>query len=1029
MMIREKYLHGRPETIPAIFIFFLVCTLVQGATDLLNGTLQWRFVGPYRGGRVTTVTGVEGRPRIYYLGATGGGVWKTEDAGITWSCVSDGFFKTGSIGAIAVAPSDPNVVYAGTGEACLRNNLSSGDGVYRTVDAGRTWVNIGLKDSAQIGQIRVDPRDPNRVYVAAVGHPFGPSEQRGIFRSKDGGKSWEKILYVDENTGGVDLALDPSNPRIIYAAMWQVRRKPWGIFSGGPGSGLYKSTDAGDSWSRLSNGLPGGSMGRIGVAVSPVNPSRVWALVEAEQGGVYRSDDGGASWRLMNDGIQVRRRPYYYTHIIADTQDLNTVYVMSSPFLKSIDGGKTFQRMRTPHGDEHALWVAPEDHNRMINGNDGGANISFDGGKSWTKQDNQPTGQFYAVITDNQFPYRIYGAQQDSSTVSIASRTSSFGIDRTDWYSVGGGESGYIAPDPRDPNIVYAGSFWGVLTRYDHRTGQTRNIQVWPDPPAGEPGSKLKYRFQWTFPIILSPHNPDVMYVGANVVFKSEDQGQSWQVISPDLTRDDKEKEKHDRLASIYCTLSTLAESPLQKGVIWAGSDDGLVHVTRDGGKRWTDVTPAEMKPWTRVNLIEASPFSAGTAYVAAFRFQLDDSTPLLYKTTDFGKTWNLISRNILRGAFVRSVREDPRRRGLLFAATEKGVFYSPDDGQSWEDLNLNLPAVPVTDIRLKDSDVVISTQGRGFWVLDNITPLEQMTPEVASSGVHLFAPRAAYRMGRSRRWPAGQMGQNPPRGATIDFFLKSVPSGALKLEILDDRGHTVKTFSSAAQAPPGGLSVHAGVNRFIWDMRYPDAHGIKGGTHLFGGSLRGPVAVPGKYQLRLSVGSSTQTQSLEIRKDPRLSSTQADFQKQFDLLTQIDARLSTTHDAVNRILEIRPQLKEAEKRADEAGSPLRSNIASVGRDLDEVLQELVELRFTGVDDQMLLYPVKLNVRLAYLQGVVAGAESAPTDQAYAAFKDLSARLQTQLDRLDRIVKEEIPALNKQIKAQNLPAIVTGGTR
>jgi len=990
-------------------------------------TMRWRNIGPFRGGRVTTVAGVPGQPLVYYQGATGGGVWKTEDGGITWKNVSDGYFKTGSVGAVAVAPSDANVVYAGMGEACIRSNFSHGDGVYKSTDAGRTWTHLGLGDTRQIGRIRVHPQNPDLVYVAAVGHASGSNTERGLFRSKDGGKSWEKVLYKDDRTGAADVALDPANPRILYATLWPVKRTPWGVFSGGPHGGIYKSLDGGDTWNELSEGLPAGEKGRIGVAVSPVNPNRVWATVEAgkdnEDGGVFRSEDGGKTWQRVNQDMEVRRRPYYYAHIIADTKDLDTVYVLTKPILKSIDAGRAFAPMSVPHGDGHDLWIAPEDNQRLILGDDGGASISFDGGRSWSDLLNQPTGQFYAVVTDNQFPYRVYGAQQDNTTISIASRTAGAGIERTDWHPVGGGESGYIAPHPLDANTVFAGSYWALLTRYDHRTRETRNITPWPDTPMGRVGAELKYRFAWTFPILISPHDPATLYVGANVLFRSLDEGQSWEAMSSDLTRDDESKERDDRLTDFYCTISTLAESRVQKGVLWVGSDDGLVHLTRDGGKTWQNVTPQEMPSFCRVNIVEASPHDPATAYLAANRYLFDDYQPYIFKTSDYGKTWKKLVAGIPAGTFVRVVREDPERRGLLYAGTETGAHLSFDGGESWQSLQLNLPVVPITDLTVKDDDLVASTQGRAFWILDDLTPLRQMSDGVLSARLHLFKPGATYRFRSSgSRRPAAGVGQNPPAGAVFHYYLREKPTEGATLEILTAGGAPIRSFSGK-EIPAG-----KGLNRFDWDLRYPDARGLAGRTYLMGGSLRGPVAVPGTYRLRVSASGESSTQTFEIRKDPRLEATAEDLQKQFQLLMEIRDRLSQTHDAVNQIQSLVEQLDGVAERA--RAVPEAAAVVSEARKLKENLQavgkELYQARFTGIDDQLLLFPLKLNARLASLAGVVASADRAPTDAASAVFRELQALLDQQMERLKEITESDLAAFNRLAKEKGVPAVAIG---
>ena len=967
--------------------------------------MRWRSIGPSRGGRVTAVAGVVGQPLVYYFGGTGGGLWKTENAGITWAPVSDAAFKAGSVGAVTVAPSDPNIIYVGMGEACLRSNLSAGDGVYKSTDAGRTWTHLGLDDSSQIGRIAVHPRNPDIVYVAAVGHPYGPNTERGLFRSKDGGKTWEKVLYVNEKTGAVDISMDPSNPQVIYASTWQVLRTAWGIDSGGPGSGLYKTTDGGDHWTLLTNGLPASEKGKIGVSVSAANPSVVYAVVPAgtdhEEGGVYRSDDAGANWRMMSNPPEVRLRDYYYGHIFADTKNVDTVYAFRKEFLKSIDGGRTWQELRLPRGDFHDLWIDPADSRRMVNGNDGGATITFDGGRSWSDIDNQPTAQFYTVITDDQVPFRVYGAQQDSTTVSISSRAAPAA---TDWYAVGGGESGHIAPSP-DGNVVYAGSYFGKLTRFDRRSGEVRDITIWPDYPGGRTSAEMKYRFQWTFPIVVSPHDSNVVYAAGNVLFRSTTEGKSWEPISPDLTRDDKQKENGGRLEEAYCTIFAVSESPLQKGTIWVGSDDGLVHLTRNGGTNWLNITPPAMPEWSRINFIEASPHDPAAAYLAVNRYQFDDFAPYIYKTADYGKTWKLITAGIPKKSFVRSVREDPKRRGLLFAGTETGVYVSFDDGESWQSLQLNLPVVPITDLRVKNGDLIVATQGRAFWSLDDITPLEQFTAATAT----LFRPRETYRDAGGGRGGQG--------GLTVSYFLSERPSGPVSIEIADSQGNVI------ASRP---VTANAGLNRFAWDMRYPDAHGIEGGTLVAGGSLRGPVAAPGNYRVTLKVGGQALTQSAEIRKSPRSSATPEDLQSQFDLLINVRDRLSETHDAINRIRALQKDIADSIARAKGidarcAGRCCRGRGLNVA--LQSVLIELYEPRYTGQDDQMLIFPLKLNNRLAGLQGYVAGADTAPTAQAFGVFRELSTDLDRQLARLKTVLDQDLPAYNQLLQSRGLPTI------
>lgn len=1012
----------------------------------LYQAMQWRLIGPFRGGRVTAVAGVPSQPLVFYMGATGGGVWKTEDGGMTWRNISDGYFKTGSIGAIAVADSDPNVLYVGTGEACPRGNVSHGDGVYKSTDGGKTWVNVGLRDTRHIARIRIHPQNPDLVYVAALGHVFGPNEERGIFRSKDGGKTWEKILYVDEKTGAIDLAMDPTNPRILYAAFWQVLRQPWTLISGGPGSGLYKTTDGGDTWTKLTNGLPQGIKGRIGVAVSPARPDRVWAIVEAEDGGVFRSDDGGRSWRLVNRERKLRQRAWYYSHIYADPKDPDTVYVLNVQFFKSIDGGRTFDiTIRAPHGDHHDLWINPNDPQIMINGNDGGANVTFNGGQTWSPQSNQPTAQFYRVAVDNRFPYFVYGAQQDNTTVAIASRTTGPGIDRPDWYPVGGGESGYVIPHPQDPNIVYAGSYGGLITRYDHRTRQARNITAWPQTAVGEAAKNLKYRFQWNAPILISPHDPKVLYHAAQVLLKSTDEGQTWQEISPDLTRNDKSKQDYsggpitrdNTGVEVYGTIFALAESPRQAGVIWAGTDDGLVWVTRNGGKNWENVTPKELPEWGTVNTIEASPHDPATAYIAVHRYRLDDYRPYIFKTNDYGKTWKKITRGLPENDFVRVVREDPVRRGLLYAGTETGVYVSFDDGETWQSLQLNLPVVPIHDLVVKDTDLVAATHGRSFWILDDLTPLRELTDAVAQADMHLFTPRATYRMeGGSAEIPG--LGKNPPNGVIVYYFFKQKPEGEVKLEFLDARGNVIRTFSSRAreeEAPPSPMAeffgigpapqrvpAEAGMNRFVWDLRYPDPVRVPGAVTW--GSARGPKVVPGTYQVRLVVGGRTLVRSFEVRKDPRVTATQEELQEQFDLLMQIRDAITDVHAAVNQLRDVKRQLEELTKRLSNhpQGRALADSTRALQERLTRIEEELLQTRNEAPQDP-LNFPPKLNNQLITLYGVVASADARPTAAARARWEELKAEVARQLGDLRQVLDRDLADLNRRVKDLGIPPI------
>lgn len=1013
--------------------------------------LQYRLIGPFRGGRVGAVAGVNSQPNVYYYGATGGGVWKTTDAGANWENISDGFFKTGSVGAIAVADSDPNVIYVGMGEETVRNNVSHGDGVYKSIDAGKTWKFIGLGDTRQISRVRVNPKNPDIVFVAALGHLWAGNQERGVFRSKDGGKTWEKILFRNRDAGAIDLTFDPSNANTLYASFWRVRRTPWGFESGGEGSSLYKSTDGGDTWTEISRnkGLPGGVLGKICLAVSPVNPQRVWATVENKDGGLYRSDDGGETWQKVSDNPNIKQRPWYFFRVYADPQSADTVYVLNVGMWKSVDGGRTFTPVGTPHSDNHDLWIAPNDANRMIEGNDGGANVSINGGRTWTEQ-KQPTAQFYRVALDQDFPYNIYGAQQDNSTVRIASRSNDFAITERDWYDVGGGESGWIAPLPTDSSIVFAGSYDGLLTRADHRTGQQKNVDVYPDNAMGAGADVQKYRFQWNYPILFSPHKTNgvyPLYAAANVLFRSMDEGNSWQAISPDLTRNDKSKQvssggeitKDNTSVEYYDTIFTVAESPVTQGVIWTGSDDGLVHVTRDNGANWTNVTPKDAPEWVQINQIEASPFDAATAYVAATAYKSDDYKPYIYKTTDYGKTWKKIVNGIPDDAFTRVVREDPNRKGFLFAGTETGIYYSVNDGENWQSIQLNLPIVPITDLAIhkRDQDLVVATQGRAFYVLDNLPVLYNLAT-AQRSDAFLFKPEDAYRQAGGGGFllpKTATIGANPPNGAVVNYYLKAKPK-EVTLEFLDSSNKVIRKFTGKPPvegAPPAqrgdepNLPTEPGLNQFVWNYRLPNATNIPG-LILWGGSLAGPRVVPGSYAVRLSVdGKAIATESFAVKADPRMTITAEDFAKQFDLMQKINQKLTETHAAILEIRDVRKQLEDLSARLKSPDQKdLRDKAADINKKLTAVEEELIQTRIKSGQDA-LNYPIKLNNKLAALSASVDGADSAPTQQSYDVYNNLTARIDAQLSTLAKIKTEDIAAFNKMFAEKNLPVISTGG--
>jgi photosystem II stability/assembly factor-like uncharacterized protein/DNA-binding FrmR family transcriptional regulator len=982
-------------------------TQAQTYDESLISALEWRSIGPFRGGRVTAVAGVPSQPYVYYMGGTGGGVWKTVDGGMVWEPVSDDYFGAGSIGGIAVAPSDPNVVYVGTGEACIRGNTSPGDGMYRSTDAGKTWTHIGLGDGGQIGEVRVHPTNPDLVYAAVLGHAFGPNEMRGVYRSEDGGTSWERVLYRDENSGAIDIVIDPNNARVIYAALWQARRMPWGMESGGPGSGLFKSTDGGDTWTEISRnkGLPENTLGKIGLTVSPVNSDRVWAIVEAEDGGVFRSDDAGETWTKVNDDRSLRQRAWYYTHIYADSENENTVYVLNVRFWKSTDGGKTYESMSTPHGDNHDLWIDPNDGLRMVEGNDGGANVTYNGGVTWTRQDNQPTAQFYHVTTTEHFPYHVCGAQQDNSTLCTPSRTTGFGITIQDWYRVGGCESGYIAVRPDNPDVSYAGCYGGMISRYDRSTGQNRNIHAWPDNPMGWGAGDLRYRFQWTFPIVLSPFDPNELYITANVVFRSRDEGGSWEVISPDLTRNDKSKQ-------------VSSGGPITK-------DNTSVEYY--SGATWDDITPRNTPEWGLVSIIEESPHEPGVAYVAVNRYKLDDFSPYVFKTTDYGRSWSAIVRGLPDDHFIRVVREDPARRGLLYAGGEFGVYVSFDDGEHWSSLQLNLPVVPIRDMVVKDDDLVLGTHGRSFWILDDLTPLHELSDEVARADVHLFQPRATYRMrgGGFGGFVPG-VGNNPPNGVVVHYYFAEQPEGEVKLAFLEPDGTLIREFSSLPESDQeeGAVKIEAGMNRFVWNLRYPDASRFPG-MIMWSGSTSGPRAVPGAYQVRLTAGERELEASFDVVKDPRLAVSQADLQEQFDFLVRIRDRVSEANDAVEQIRDIGGQIDDAVKRVE--GESYAEEVSDQAEEVKEALSEVENAIYQTKNrsrQDPLNYPIRLNNKIAALTGVVSSADAKPTQQAYDVFEELSGQLQVQLDRLAEAIASEIPAFNATVAQHEVPAVI-----
>ena len=981
-----------------------------GYDPALFAALKWRSIGPNRGGRSVAAAGSTSRPNEYYFGATGGGLWKTTDGGATWAPVTDGQLRSSSVGAVAVSASNPDVVYLGMGETQLRGNVMQGDGVYKTTDGGKTWKHAGLQDTQAIARIRIHPTNPDIAYVAALGHPYGANPERGVFRTTDGGATWKKVLFRSDRAGAVDLSIDPSDPRVIYAGLWEVYRKPWILWSGGPGSGLFKSTDGGDTWSELTRnpGLPRGVVGKTAVAVSPADPRRVFALVEAEDGGVFRSDDAGATWTRVNQDRDLLQRAFYFFRVYADPKDRDTVYVLNFLFEKSTDGGKTYKVTDTPHVDHHDLWIDPADPQRMIVSTDGGGSVTVNGGQSWTEQ-NYPTAQMYHVATTKDFPYHVCGAQQDNTTACVPSggpRRASDGrlASRDVLYEAGGNESGYVTPSPTDPDIFYGGGQEAFLTRFDRTTGEARDIQPYPWFYSGQSAGSVPERWNWTFPIAVSALDPGAVYAGSQHLWRTRNEGQSWERISPDLTRADPSTlgdsggpiTKDQNGPEFYGTIFTIAPSRLEKDTIWVGSDDGRVQVTRDGGAHWTDVTPKDMPEFTTVSLIDASPHRPGSAYVAGKRYRLDDRAPYAWRTDDYGQSWTRIVGGLRADDFVHAVREDTVRPRLLYAGTEHGISVSFDDGGSWRSLSLNLPDTQVADLVVEAKDLVIATHGRSFYVLDGIGPLRQLTPEVASSSFHLFAPAPAVR--RVER-------------ATIDYVLHGEAKD-VKIEILDGAGAVVRTLAGKKAA---------GHNRVEWDLRYPGATTFEGMILRSANPALGPMAPPGRYQVRVTADGQARTQPLEVRMNPNLKAiTSADLQAQFDLARQIRDRTSAAHEAVIRIRAIRAEVDGRLAKAGDAR--LAAAAAPLLRALGGIEEELYQVKNRSPKDP-LNFPIKLNNRLAALSRLVDSAEAKPTAQTYVVFEKLSADLAVLLSRLDAALARDLPALNKALASRKLAPV------
>lgn len=993
-------------------------------------SLQYRSIGPHRGGRSAAVTGVPGKPNLYYFGATGGGVWKTEDGGQTYENISDGYFG-GSIGSVAVSPSDPNVIYVGGGEVTLRGNVSSGYGLWKSVDAGKTWDFSGLPKSRHIPRIVINPTNPDIVYAAVLGNIYKPTAERGVYKSTDGGKNWKRVLFSNADSGAVELVMDPTNPRVLYASTWRVNRTPYSLNSGGEGSALWKSTDEGQNWEEISlnEGFASGILGIMGVTVSPINPQKVWAIVEnKDKGGVYLSEDGGTTWNHINDSRALRQRAWYYSKIYADTQDEDIVYVMNVSYHKSKDGGKTFQSNNAPHGDHHDLWIAPEDNQRMIIADDGGAQVSFNGGETWSTYYNQPTAQFYRVTTDNSFPYRIYVAQQDNSTLRVRHRSSGRGISEEDWEPTAGGESAHIAIDPLNNEIVYGGSYGGFLTRVNHASNTVRGINVWPDNPMGYGAEGMKYRFQWNFPIHFSKHNPKKLYTFSNHVHVSENEGQSWEIISPDLTRNDPEKlrssggpiTQDNTGVEYYCTIFAANESPLEEGLMWVGSDDGLIHLTRDGGANWENSTPAQMPKWLMINSIEPSPFDPAVCYVAGTLYKTGDFQPYLYKTADYGKTWKKITNGIDKEHFTRVLRADPSKEGLLYAGTETGMYVSFDDGSSWSPFQMNLPIVPITDLTIKDNSLIVATQGRSLWMLDDLTVLHQLNSSTSTAAMTLFKPKDSYRtQGRSGGSSLTQ-GTNLPNGVIVHFNLKNYEKAndTVQLHFKEKDGTLIKTYSTASE--DNTLVVTEGGNKFVWNTRYDGAETLDG-MIFWSASFSGAKAIPGNYIVSLESNGQQQSKEFTILKDPRAEVELAEMKQQFDFVNKVNTSVDEAHKAIKNIRSINTKLADFEKNYGdmEETKELLAEVKALKKEFSDIEKALYQTQNRSNQDP-LNFPIRLTNKLGHLNRLVTINDFPPTAQDEAVRIELTAEVEKQMEHYNKLISEDLEAFNTAFAKLNL---------
>lgn len=1023
-----------------IFLFFLVDIKAQRKNKSISQSinyeipnLNWRSIGPYRGGRASSVTGVSNSDNTYYFGATGGGIWKTTDSGQNWRNISDGFFG-GSIGAISASESDPNILYVGTGEKTVRGNVSPGyGGFWKSDDAGETWKKMNLDiDQVQVGRIAIHPKNPDIVYIAIIGDLFKDSNKRGVYKSTDGGKSWRQVLFSNERSGAVDISIDKNNPRIIFASTWNIRRTPYSLESGGEGSGLWKSTDGGETWKNISDneGLPSGIWGISGVSVSPVNSKKVFALIENKEGGLFRSDDGGSSWEKVNEDRNLRQRAWYYTRVYADTQNENRVYVMNVSFWRSEDGGKSFDRYRTPHGDHHDLWIDPENNKRLIVADDGGAQVSSDDANNWSTYMNQPTAQYYRVATDNSFPYNILVAQQDNSTQRVPHRVNSGGISERDWERSAGGESAHLAAKPDNPDIVYGGSYGGYLTRLDHSTGEVRSVNVWPNNPMGHGAEDMKFRFQWNFPIFFSPHDPNKLYTTSNRFHVTYNEGEKWEVFSPDLTRNEKEKlgpsggpiTKDNTAVEYYATIFAACESPYEKDLLWAASDDGLIHLSRDGGKNWEDVTPVNSPKYLMWNSVEPDPFVKGGLYAAGTLYKTGDFQPYMYKTKDYGKTWEKITNGIPNNHFTRVLRADPNKEKLLYAGTESGMYISFDDGISWNSFQLNLPLVPITDLTIKNNNLIAATQGRSLWLIDDLTPLHQLNKEVNNASMKLFKPIDSYRMGSPGRGTPRNAGKNHHNGVEVFFNIDDKildENTSVTLEFLDNEKKLIKKYDN--QSDENALDINGEKNSFVWNMRYDDAKGFDG-LIMWAASLRGPIASPGQYYVKLTVNEKSEEQSFNILKDPRSNSTDEDLREQFDFLLSVRDKVSDIHQTIIDIRSSRSQLIDLKSKISDKYPDMENSISDVISRITLIEEKLYQTKNRSGQDP-LNFPIRLNNKLAHLTSVASVGNFKPTDQMYNVRDELIGLIDKELKMWEDIKENDLVKLNSTILENNIQLI------